>query len=76
MICKIAAPAFSGLAMTKTVGHYEKSSPVSLRALTIKNCNGRGVAISLYFMRLLCYCEFPFLVIARNGVTKQSQGDA
>ena len=27
---------------------------LSLRALTIKNCNGRGVAISLYFMRLLC----------------------
>ncbi|MBA7521652.1 hypothetical protein ES705_13763 [subsurface metagenome] len=26
---------------------------LSLRAPTIKNCNGRGVAISLYFMRLL-----------------------
>jgi len=29
---------------------------LSLRAPTIKNCNGRGVAISLYFMRLLRRC--------------------
>ena len=26
---------------------------LSLRVPTIKNCNGRGVVISLYFMRLL-----------------------
>ncbi len=29
---------------------------LSLRAPIIKNCNGRGVAISLYFMRLLRRC--------------------
>ena len=28
---------------------------LSLRTPTIKNCNGRGVAISLYFMRLLSF---------------------
>jgi hypothetical protein len=33
MICKIAAPAFSGLAMTIITNHYKKSSSGSLRGI-------------------------------------------